>query len=294
MRLLVFLLTLVIGCRAAEPLLKPNDVVALVGGEDMVVANELGYMEALCQAALPDYHLKFRSIAWEGDTVFEQRRDLNYPTLEAQLDRMGATVVICLFGQKESDRGEAKLGEFATAYQALIARLSDNGKRRLLLLTPPVFTGPNGPDATKQSLARYAEGVASLEKPPGIRTVKLGGYARFAPYRDGIHLTEQQHRNAAHDIVAVLANPGPSKLNADLSEIPRQLIVAKNRLWFHYTRPQNWAFLAGDRTTQPSSRDHVDKNKRWFPEEMEQFLPLIDAKEKEIWAKAAELKGQAQ
>jgi hypothetical protein len=64
-------------------------------------------------------------------------------------------------------------------------------------------------------------------------------------------------------------------------------IVAKNRLWFHYTRPQNWAFLAGNRTNQPSSRDHLDPSKRWFPEEMEQWVPLIEAKEKEIWALAA-------
>ena len=64
-------------------------------------------------------------------------------------------------------------------------------------------------------------------------------------------------------------------------------IVAKNRLWFHYTRPQNWAFLAGNRTNQPSSRDHLDPTKRWFPEEMEQWVPLIEAKEKEIQALAA-------
>ena len=67
----------------------------------------------------------------------------------------------------------------------------------------------------------------------------------------------------------------------------RPVVVAKNRLWFHYTRPQNWAFLAGNRTNQPSSRDHLDPTKRWFPEEMEQWLPLIEAKEKEIWALAA-------
>lgn len=68
------------------------------------------------------------------------------------------------------------------------------------------------------------------------------------------------------------------------------LIAAKNRLWFHYYRPQNWAFLAGDRTNQPSSRDHLDPSKRWFPEELEKFVPLIDAKDAEIWALAKKLK----
>ena len=69
----------------------------------------------------------------------------------------------------------------------------------------------------------------------------------------------------------------------------RDLIVAKNKLWFNYWRVQNWAFLAGDRTNQPSSRDWRDPSKRWFPAEREEFLPLIEAKEKEIDALAAKL-----
>ena len=68
---------------AEEPFFKKDDVIALVGGEDMVAASEYGYLELLLTRALPDYQLKFRSLAWEGDTVFEQRRDLNFPPLEA-------------------------------------------------------------------------------------------------------------------------------------------------------------------------------------------------------------------
>lgn len=67
------------------------------------------------------------------------------------------------------------------------------------------------------------------------------------------------------------------------------MIRAKNRLWYNFYRPQNWAFLAGDRTSQPSSRDHRDLNKRWFPEEMQQFLPLIKEHEQEIWTLARQL-----
>src|SRR6476660_5311882 len=92
--------------RADEPFLKKNDVIALVGGEDMVVASEYGYLELLLTRALPDYHLRFRNLAWEGDTVFEQRRDLNFPTWEEQLDKTGATVVIAQFGQMESLAGK--------------------------------------------------------------------------------------------------------------------------------------------------------------------------------------------
>ena len=62
----------------------------------------------------------------------------------------------------------------------------------------------------------------------------------------------------------------------------REAVQAKNRLWFNYWRPMNWAFLRGDRIEQPSSRDHRNPALRWFPQEMEKFLPLIEAKEKEI------------
>ena len=96
--------------------------IALVGGEDMVVASEYGYLELLLTRALPDYQLKFRCLAWEGDTVFEQRRDLNFPTWEEQFEKIGATVVICQFGQMESLAGKEKLPEFVEAYQKLIER----------------------------------------------------------------------------------------------------------------------------------------------------------------------------
>jgi hypothetical protein len=62
----------------------------------------------------------------------------------------------------------------------------------------------------------------------------------------------------------------------------REAVVHKNRLWFRYWRPTNWAFLAGDRTEQPSSRDHRDRSIRWFPKEMEEFVPLIESADAEI------------
>jgi hypothetical protein len=65
--------------------------------------------------------------------------------------------------------------------------------------------------------------------------------------------------------------------------------VAENRLWFNYWRPENWAFLGGDRTEQPSSRDYRDPKIRWFPAEMEKFVPMIEAKEREIAKQADEL-----
>ena len=118
-----------------------------------------------------------------------------------------------------------------------------------------------------------------------------------ADTRDGIHLAETSVADNFLLALKLAAQmgclPGSVGPNMTWSAAPKSLlglcdaIVAKNRLWFPYTRPQNWAFLAGNRTNQPSSRDHRDPSKRWFPEEMEQWLPLIDAKEQEIWKLAA-------
>jgi len=313
-----------------SPWLKAGDVVALVGGEDMVALAEEGWLETLVTWAQPGDRIRWRSLAWEGDTVFEQRRDLNYPTLEAQLDRMGATVVLCQFGKMESFAGKEGVAAFTEAYEKLLARLSGEKKRRIALVLPPRFgpprrsIAPQGvPDLSPRNadLAAYRDairGIASklgallldAENPagPGFQTVATREEAIKAalaalnksesqdhgayPTRDGIHMVKEEMLNSA---IAMANSLGAAwwTVYTDRSggmgvrEKGRIMVVAKNRLWHHYTRPQNWAFLAGNRTNQPSSRDHRDPSKRWFPEEMEQWVPLIEAKEKEIWSLAA-------
>ena len=291
---------------AAEPFLKPGDVIALVGGEDMVVAGELGYLELLLTRALPEHRLKFRCLAWEGDTVFEQRRDLNFPPLEKQLDEIGATVVICQFGQMESLGGEEKLPEFVAAYEKLIGRMSGGGKRRVVVLEP---TSPEikegSPPAQKQirtpehaaswkNFSLYSKAITNLAKKTGPPLLENIMTIPGEMTRDQIHLSDTGASFLAEDTAARLAAGGdtlalPRPLQVDDEKAFLALIRSKNRLWFDYWRVQNWAFLAGDRTSQPSSRDHRDPKVRWFPAERERFLPLIEAKEKEIWEAAAKL-----
>jgi hypothetical protein len=311
MRIFVFLIAalavFVPAARAGEPFFKPGDVVAFVGGEDMVVAAELGYLETLIQLALPDYKLKFRSLAREGDTVFEQRRDLNYPKLEDQLDKIGATVVICQFGQMESLAGEEKLPEFVAAYEKLLARLSGGGKRRFGIILPRndgstfYYNGQRAALPVRKDNREYSPGIAEVVKKTGAKLLISTNHSFGRGPGDGTHLSRRAHGDLAENILndIIPDKPLPSYLVGNLTwheddkhvTAPlRQLIAAKNRLWFHYYRPQNWAFLAGDRTNQPSSRDHLDPSKRWFPEELEKFVPLIEAKDAEIWALAKKLK----
>ena len=281
--------------QAAEPFLKPNDVVAFVGGEDMVVASECGQLESLLIRALPDYHLKFRSLAWEGDTVFEQPRDLNYPALEKQLDEIAATVVIAQFGQMESLGGESKLPAFTAVYEKLIERLSAGGKRRIVLMAPATVSDGGLASTRFKSIAEYAGAIREIARRHGLRFIPPNDRMELTAenFRDGMHLSESGHNAAAiHTADALGAGKRTGEFTSTDEFRLADSIRAKNRLWFHYSRPQNWAFLNGDRTTQPSSRDHLDPSKRWFPEEMKQWLPLIAAKEQEIWSLAAQIKSK--
>ncbi|MGB8170434.1 MAG: hypothetical protein WCF18_23225 [Chthoniobacteraceae bacterium] len=296
---LFFAVCLAVTGRADEPFLRPHDVVAFVGGEDMVALSEYGYLELLLVRALPDHQLRFRNLAWEGDTVFEQRRDLNFPTWEEQLDKVGATVVIAQFGQMESLAGKEKLPEFIAAYEKLIERMSGGRKRRVVVVQPtsPEYSNGEGrkadrktaglADAQWKAFPAYWKAITDLGTkigPPfGEYSLSIGGEMT----RDHIHVSDTGASFMADETVDRFLT-GDKRfdihrpLQVDDEKEFLDLIRAKNRLWFDYWRPQNWAFLAGDRTNQPSSRDHLDPSKRWFPPEREAFLPLIEAKEKEI------------
>jgi hypothetical protein len=292
---------------AAESVLfqfRTNDVIAFVGGEDVVEMQHNGYLELLLTTALPHHNLRFRNLAFEGDTVFEQHRQLNFPSWEKQLERVGTTVVVAQFGQVESLQGTNGLGRFVEAYGKLLNRFAASS-RRVVLIGPTPFGKRSGslPDLTPRNddLQQFSSAISRVAATRGILFVPFDMYATDFAWktRDGMHLSSVGHwffaelmvnplgiepkiRDRKFDLPVALTDPEYEPL--------RQLILEKNRLWFDYWRPQNWAFLNGDRTEQPSSRDHRDPKKRWFPEEMEKFLPLIEAKEKEIWEAAAKLR----
>lgn len=298
---LLLLATLALTAQAAEPFLRSGDIVALVGGEEIVAAAESGEMELALTTAMPELRVSFRSLAWEGDTVFEQHRDLNYPPLEEQLAKMKASAVILQFGQMESLAGQEGLKDFIDAYEKLIDRLAGPESRRLLLLLPHEFGRPEDsrlPDLTGRNVdvEAYAVSIRALAKRRSLRTAEWTFSSVSAVTvltRDGIHLNAWGEALRAMGIAAALgssgsAQVGPAPKSSQVGKL-RRLIQEKNRLWFNYYRPQNWAFLAGDRINQPSSRDHIDRTKRWFPAEMEQYLPLIEENERAIWDAAATL-----
>src|SRR5437773_1154116 len=101
--------------------LQSGDVVVFTGGANTVASQQFAHLETLFTISSAPTNLHFRSLAWEGDTVYEQRREMNFGSWPEQLKRAGATVVFAQFGQMESlQGGAASLSEFVSAYEKLL------------------------------------------------------------------------------------------------------------------------------------------------------------------------------
>jgi hypothetical protein len=278
--------------------LKKSDIVAFIGGADVAAQNDAGHLETILSAQFPG--ALFRNLGWEGDTVFAQPRDINFPDLVTSLQRVHATVVILQFGRTEALKGVQDVRAFSEAYDKLLTayfRITP----RLLLVTPPPYE--NGGDLLPKSalrnrdLEKFVEAIRSLAARRNLRCVDaftaLSGMEGQRLTENGMQLSLVGHAMMAGAFArelgfgAIVERAGPVLPESGAFTNPafeglRQQVLRKDRLWFNYYRPQNWAFLGGDRTSQPSSRDHRNPNVRWFPEEMEKFLPLIQAGEEQI------------
>jgi len=206
-----------------------------------------------------------------------------------------ATVLVVQFGRGEALNGGGP--DFEAAYRKFLDGLAHHWPR-LILVTPIPFENGGGllPDLSKHN-TELASNAAAIRKVAAERQLmlvdlfrELSGGQRLTS--DGLQLTPRAHGMVASAFAAQLGFAGIAKKSGGLDdagkwknpafEQVRQEVIAKNRLWFDYSRPQNWAFLGGDRITQPSSHDHRNPKVRWFPGEMEKFLPLITAAEARI------------
>jgi predicted neuraminidase len=267
--------------------LREGEVVAFVGGADVVAAQHTGHLEALLAAKYPQ--VKFRNFGWEGDTVYKQQRDFNFPPLRDHLKNAGATVIVMQFGRVESMSGRNQLSSFAAAYRELIDQWISITPR-IVLVTPPPFEKSDVHDLSLKNtvLSEYAAAIRDLAHAKRLQVIDLESQLqsnREHLTSDGLQLTPRgqalvaaacAREIGASDVAdaAGVADKNGVWPNPAFEQL-RQELRAKNRLWFDYSRPQNWAFLGGDRTEQPSSRDHRDPKIRWFPEEMKRFTSLI-------------------
>ncbi len=271
--------------------LEDNEVVAFVGQENFVRDGKAGELEAVLAAGFADRTPRFRSMAWEADTVYEQWRDLNFGAWGPQLEHAGATIVVAQFGQMEALDGTARLPEFTAAYHRLLDQFATR-TRRLVLVSPMPFERPLAPDAPNLTqrntdVAAYAAAVRDIAARRDIVFVDLynplssrrAGAPRLT--EDGIHLGPAGLREVAAIIGRQLGAKGADGITTGAL---RAAIVEKNRLWYDCWRPSNWSFAYGDRISQPFGKSVG--NEPSLKETLERQRPLMEAVETRIHSMA--------
>src|SRR5688572_5588995 len=109
-----------VGVTAAEAIrFKSNDVAAFIGGGVVAAAQFSGHLESLLARANPG--ARFRNFGWEGDTVFAQPRDYNFPSLTEHLKKAQVTVAIIQFGRTEALSDERT--DFKSAYSKMLREI---------------------------------------------------------------------------------------------------------------------------------------------------------------------------
>ena len=114
--------------------LKDGEVVAFVGGTDLVRMQNDGRFEAALTERFIEKKPKFRDFSWEGDTVSfqstvrERWRSKAFGDWSKQLRAHGVTTLIVQFGKIESLAGADGLKEFEEDYGKLLDQLGAGPK----------------------------------------------------------------------------------------------------------------------------------------------------------------------
>lgn len=275
---------------------RDGEVIALLGGSDAVALGEDWRFGAMLHMAAAAKGVRFRNLAWEADTVFRQDRPMGFGNLHQQLQRAGAACVLLMFGRQEClERGEGGLAAFEEGLNQLLAQCHKQTPRLAIIGAAPFEKkDPPLPDLSSLNPVLQQYNLAMERVAQNHRALFIDVRSHLpnqtADTVDGMQFAPSGLYQIAD---AMLRSPA---LRADGYQMApvvlkglREPIEQCNRLWHDYWRPSNWAFLHGDRTAQPSSRDHLDPTKRWFPGELEKYHALIEAKEQEIWKRAEEL-----
>lgn len=271
--------------------LESGETVVFLGGANMVRSRLDGTLEAALSVKFAEQQPRFRNMAWEGDTVYEQWRDIDFGSWTDQLAGVNATTLIIDFGQMESLEGRSRLGDFVAAYETLLEEMQQTTER-VVLLTPRPFEKPvsaHMPDHSVKNadVKAYADAVRELAERRGficvdLFTPLLGSRTRLTT--NGVHLKAASQSHVAALIAKALGIPA-----AGDDESLSTAICEKNRLWYDNWRPMNWSFAFGDRTQQPFGQPFNDHPP--LKTELAAFKPLIQNVDRQIHVIARAIAG---
>lgn len=276
-----------------------GDRVVLLGGTLIEREQRFGYWETLLTALHAGSEVTFRNLGWSGDTVWGESRGMFEPHVgsERLLEQVRAanpTVVLIAYGNNEAFAGEAGIESFAARYRALLEDL-DSGNRRFVLLSPLEMEAASVPGdlpaaarhaaAYNEQIERYAGVVERLAAERGHAFIDLrpDQRAELAAGRqltaNGLHLTDDGYRLSARWLARRFASATRAvayDFDAPKALELRQAIMAKNELFFHRWRPQNFTYLFGFRQHEQGHN----------AAEVPRFDPLVAKAEQRIAAVA--------
>jgi putative heme-binding domain-containing protein len=268
--------------------IRTGEVVAFTGSTNSVLEHQTGWLETLLAASAREQRPVFRPMGWEGDTVYEQWRAMNFGGWGEQFDAIGASVIVAWFGQVETLDDSKDDHAFSEAYAKLLDEFRVS-TRRLVVIAPPPFEIPGSawiPDNTRRNgrvkvftkIARrlaQERGAVFVDLGPALDALRAKG-RRLT--EDGMHFTPEGLRVVAELITGRLGLT--VKAGPELLEPLRVEIVAKNRLWFDCWRTMNWFFAYGDRTGTDFPKPGGGHPR--LTEELEQYKDLIRIGDEEV------------
>ena len=277
---------------------RPGETIAWIGGTEIVDLDRYGFLEAGMQLTWPELGLRWRNLAWQGDTVYRQARPLYFYTkvgdpqpgsIPDHRERTEPGIVFIAFGKMESLEGTERLPDFVAAYTKLIDDLLPLTNRIVLVEPTPFFE--SGPAAARAGgrntvLASYGEAIERLASERKLLFVRAAADWKAGLSDNGVHLNESGQLVLANSLLDQIG-AGVRKAE-NMSPALHDAIARKNLLWQQYYRPTNWAFLFGDRQHVPASRDVEKREERWFVREIDALPALIAGAEADIQRYAKE------
>lgn len=290
LQFIVFGLTLLGVARADDFAFKDNDTVVLLGNTVVERAQKYGYVETALSLAAGDVNVRFRNLAWSGDTVYSDARSYfgppaeGFERLKTNFTTIKPNVVIICYGGVEAFDGQAGLENFLSGYNRLLDMVAQTAKpREIVLVSPPPAETLGAPlpsmDEHNIRLGVYRDAIREFAAKRKVRFADL--FAKMGksevPLTDnGLHYTEKGYAVLAPKLVEAmgLTPPTEQQLLGEAGTALRKTIVAKNKLFFHRWRPANETYLFLFRKHEQGQN----------AKEMDQFDPIIDSRETEIGA----------
>ena len=261
-----------------QPLLQPNDRLAVLGGTFVERMQSSGALEAELQIRRPDWQLRVRNLGWSGDDVhgiarkvFDKPED-GFARLMRDVDTADPTVVLVAYGSAEASDGAEAVDRFEPGLRRLVGELSKTN-RRVILLAPMAMPGIRV-EGYDQWISQCRQSVARVAQDTGAAMLAYDWVPQDDELtEDRLHPSGKGYETLASMMADALVGGTASGSH---SETLRTRIVDKNQLFFHRYRPQNETYLF-------LFRKHEQGNNAV---EIPQFDPLIDAADRAIWQAA--------